>query len=173
MSDGVLCHTPVLARHTPSVCQPVTPPWPRCQSRLSLSLSPSWVLLSLSVKCQFNLFISLRVLSPVSSRYHGTDLKTTIRRHLHNSTLSSWLTSHDPFQRWHIAGYLDLNTGLGNNGSEREGNSTSFSVLLSLSLPFSPSLLLTLFFNLTLRVKTSILHQGDVTSCRARGDGSK
>lgn len=55
-------------------------------------------------------------------------------------------------------------------GKDESGQEENF--ILSLS-PLPLILSLSLFFNLALRVKTSIPNQGDVTSSRAWGDSTK
>lgn len=76
-------------------------------------------------------------------------------------TSSDWTCS-----AWHVPGYLDLMPAMGRDGIGQEEN-----FILSLPLPLILSL--SLFFNLALRVKTSIPNQGDVTSSRAWGDSTK
>lgn len=160
MSDGIRCHTPASACHTPSVCQRVTPQWPDFQSNLSSLHVPQpsfWSPCQSTASLICHQFSS--ALFPVWSSCHGTYLKTSL-------TEQDWYPVIEPVQpdmsQATLISYLiweKMEVG-------RRKASFSLSPLLRI-------LSLSLFFNLALRVKTSIPNQGDVTSYRAWGDSTK
>lgn len=116
MSDGIRCHTPASACHTPSVCQRVTPQWPDFQSNLSSLHVPQPSFWS---PCQStaSLICSSVFFSPFSRL---VQLSWNL---LENIPYITGLTSSDwTCSAWHVPGYLDLVFDMGKDGSGQEEN---------------------------------------------------